>query len=88
MIADPTADFCYLRLQTTQSEEEHGFDAPTLKTWSRHLHDLAAGHAAEDLPLLCEPPPVVPRDVFAYAIAGAKERNPAAAMALIAALGD
>lgn len=87
LIADPTADFCYLRLQTTTAEEADGFDGPTLATWATRLHDLAAGKSARGLPLLGDHPVAQPRDCFAYMIAGAKERNPAAAQALIARLG-
>ena len=31
LIADPTADFCYLRLQTTNAEEPAGYDAATAR---------------------------------------------------------
>ena len=85
LIADPTADFCYLRLQTTR-DIESGYDAEEIATWAKRCHDLAAGRPADGLPLLAEPPKVVPRDVFVFMIAGAKPRNPAAAKALIAAL--
>ena len=85
MIADPTADFCYLRLQTTR-DIETGYDEAEIATWVARCRDLAAGRPAAGLPLLAEPPEVVPRDVFVFMIAGAKPRNPAAAKALIAAL--
>jgi uncharacterized protein YecE (DUF72 family) len=87
LIADPTADFCYLRLQTTSAEEPAGYDAPTLETWKARLDDLAAGRPARDLPLLGPAPDAKPRDCFVYMISGAKEKNPAAAQALLAALG-
>ena len=51
MIADPTADFCYLRLQTTQ-DIATGYDPATLSTWAARCHDLAAGRPAEGLLLL------------------------------------
>ena len=85
LIADPTADFCYLRLQTTR-DIETGYDADEIAIWVKRCRDLAAGRPAEGLPLLASPPPVKPRDVFAFMISGAKHRNPAAAKALIAAL--
>jgi uncharacterized protein YecE (DUF72 family) len=87
LIADPTADFCYLRLQTTQ-DIETGYDADEIATWAKRCKDLAAGRPAEGLPLLGPKPKAVPRDVFVFMISGAKHRNPAAAKALIAALGD
>ena len=34
LIADPTADFCYLRLQTTRADVETGYDAATVATWA------------------------------------------------------
>lgn len=86
LIADPTADFCYLRLQTTSADEPAGYDAATIATWRARCTAMAKGRAAPGLPLLGEAPPEVPRDCFVYMIAGAKERNPAAAMALAAAL--
>ena len=85
LIADPTADFCYLRLQTTQ-DIEAGYDAATIALWAGRCRDLAAGRPAEGLPLLGPAPKVQPRDCFVFMIAGTKPRNPAAARALIAAL--
>ena len=86
LIADPTADFCYLRLQTTMADEPAGYDAATIATWRGRCLALAKGATAPGLPLLGEAPAEVPRDCFVYMIAGAKERNPAATMALAAAL--
>ena len=86
LLADPTADFCYLRLQTTTAEEPDGYGAGTIATWRERCVALAEGKAAPGLPLVGEAPTKVPRDCFVYMIAGAKERNPAAAMALAAAL--
>ena len=83
MIADPTADFCYLRLQTSSADEPAGYDATVLATWRDRIGDLASGHPARGLPLLAGGPDVMPRDCFVYMIAGAKERNPAAASALL-----
>jgi uncharacterized protein YecE (DUF72 family) len=86
LIADPTADFCYVRLQTTASDQATGYDAAQLGLWADRIADLSAGRPAQGLPLLAPPPPVVPRDCFIFFIAGAKERNPAAAQALIATI--
>lgn len=86
MIADPTADFCYLRLQTTQADVETGYDEATIAAWAARARALAAGGVADGLPLLTKAPKTTPRDVFVFMIAGAKERNPAAARALIASL--
>lgn len=86
MIADPTADFCYLRLQTTSATNEAGYDEPTIGTWANRLRELSTGRAADGLPMIGGQPAAESRDCFAYLIAGAKEKNPAAAQALIAAL--
>ena len=86
LIADPTADFCYLRLQTASADEPSGYDAAALEDWRARLHDLAAGRPARGLPLIGAEPETEPRDCFLYMIAGAKEKNPAAAQALLAAL--
>ena len=88
LIADPTADFCYLRLQTSRSDVETGYDAAALAMWAERCRALAAGGVADGLPLLVEAPAKTPRDVFVFMIAGAKERNPAAAKALIAMLSE
>lgn len=88
MIADPTADFCYLRLQTTRADEPAGYDAATIAVYRDRCRALTAGGTAAALPLLGEAPPAVPRECFVYLIAGAKERNPAAARALATALED
>lgn len=86
LIADVTADFCYLRLQTTVADEASGYGAETIALWRDRALDMAGGHAPSGLPLLGDPAKVQPRDCFVYMISGAKERNPAAARALIEAL--
>lgn len=87
MIADPTADFCYVRLQTTFADQDAGYDQTTMTSWADRLRDLAMGRAASDLPLVGATPKAESRDCFVYLIAGAKERNPAAAQALLRAIG-
>lgn len=86
MIADPTADTCYLRLQTAAPELPNGYDDASIARWAERVRALAAGGTIDGLPLLAEPPAKRPRDCFVFFIAGAKERNPAAARALIEAL--
>ncbi len=87
LIADVTADFCYLRLQTTTADLETGYDAATIATWAARCRDLAAGKPVDGLPLLGTAPKATPRDCYVFMISGAKERNPAAARALLAKLG-
>ena len=83
-IADVTADFVYARLQRTSGDVKTGYLRPTLDTWAKRAHSWVEGGAPDDLGTISEQPaPRNKRDVFIYMIAGAKERAPAAAMALI-----
>jgi len=103
MIADVTADFVYLRLQKSQASIASGYSDAQLAQWARRAKLWAAGDVPSDLPCVADTlaetstkapakrgkaSAKVPRDAFIYFIAGAKERNPAAARALIAKLGD
>jgi uncharacterized protein YecE (DUF72 family) len=72
-IDEATADFTYARLQKTQKGIETGYSKPDL----RKIAERARKWEAKGK-----------RDVFVYMISGAKERAPAAAMALIKELGD
>ncbi len=65
---EPTADHVYLRLQRTVDQEPAGYSEAALDEWGGRLQALARP---------------AKRQVFAYVIAGAKHRAPAAAMALI-----
>jgi uncharacterized protein YecE (DUF72 family) len=82
-IADPTADFVYARLQRAAAGEKAGYAPAALDRWAERCRQWAAGEAPADLPLLAPSAPRQPRDVFVYFINGAKERAPAAAIALI-----
>lgn len=83
-IADVTADFVYARLQRTTEEYDTGYAPAALDVWAKRARDWAAGGTPDDLPTFGKKPaPKKKRDVFVYMIAGAKVRNPAAAMALI-----
>lgn len=84
-IADVTADFVYARLQGTQEDEATGYAPAALDAWARRAAAWAGGEEPADLPK-ADPHSTAdkrPRDCFVYMIAGAKLRNPAAAMALI-----
>lgn len=83
-IADVTSDFVYARLQRSNADEETGYSAADLDAWAGRAKVWAAGGAPEDLPRIGEgAPKKTKRDVFLFFISGAKERNPAAAQALI-----
>jgi len=87
--ADVTADFVYARLMRTRSDIATGYTGDELQAWARRCREWAAGGEPDDLPHAEEsqPAPQRPRDVFVFFISAAKERNPAAAMALLRQLG-
>ena len=87
VIADPTAPFVYARIMGTRAEEVAGYAPAELDAWARRAAAWASGAAAEGIAPLRAAPDGAARDVFLYVISGAKERNPAAAMALIERLG-
>lgn len=66
-IDEPTASFTYARIMGTKEEEPLGYSTADLDKWAG-----AAKQWADE-----------GRDVFLYVISGAKQHNPAAAMALI-----
>jgi uncharacterized protein YecE (DUF72 family) len=85
LIADITADFVYARIMGTQAKEKLGYPKAALTKWAGRATDWAKGDSPK-LPLLAPPAPKKKHDVFLFVISGAKERNPAAAQAIIAAL--
>ena len=88
-VADVTADFVYARLQKSQEDIETGYSGKALDLWAGRGKLWQGGGAPEDLPRIEKSAAAAKgkRDVFLYFISGAKERNPAAAMALIERLG-
>jgi uncharacterized protein YecE (DUF72 family) len=66
LIAEPTADFAYARLELTQADEPTGYPKAALKKWAKTARDWEKSG-----------------EVYLYFISGAKERNPAAAMAML-----
>ena len=86
--ADLTGDFVYARLMRTLPDEATGYAAPALAGWAERTRTWAAGSEPADLPRVEAPGPKAgPREVYAFFISGAKERAPAAALALIERLG-
>jgi uncharacterized protein YecE (DUF72 family) len=82
--ADLTGDFAYARLMLSAAELETGYDSAALDAWAGRARVWAEGGAPADLPSLEAPTQNnKPRDVFVYFINGAKEKAPAAAMALL-----
>jgi len=86
-IADLTADFVYARLQDAKAEIATGYDAKALDRWAKVVDHWRGGTSPEGLPYLAEKPKASPRETFVFMINGAKERAPAAALALLERLG-
>ncbi|MGH8084670.1 MAG: DUF72 domain-containing protein [Lysobacter sp.] len=82
--ADVTADFVYLRLMRSRADVANGYSDDELALWAGRARAWARGEEPDDVPRI-DPPtaPGRPREVFVYFISAAKERNPAAAIALI-----
>lgn len=81
--ADVAADFAYARLMRARSEIATGYPRDELAAWAGRARAWARGGEPGDLPKVSpEAPPARPREVFVLFISAAKERNPAAAMAL------
>jgi uncharacterized protein YecE (DUF72 family) len=84
LIADLTSDFVYARLQRTSPDVPSGYPAAALAAWAERARAWADGGAPQDLATIAaRADKAGKRDVFIYMISGAKERAPAAAMALI-----
>jgi uncharacterized protein YecE (DUF72 family) len=88
--ADLTGDFVYARLMRSESSVATGYSADALDAWAQRAQFWANGEQPPDLPRVESSPKIAkkPRDVFIYFISAAKERNPAAAMALIKRIGE
>jgi len=82
-IADVTAPFVYARIMGTVEHEAAGYSPAALDRWGERAEQLAAGKLPTGLETVDSAPTAEPRDVFLYVISGFKQRNPAAAMALI-----
>jgi len=83
--ADVTGGFIYGRLMRTEPDVATGYQPAALDAISACAKAWGQGTEPADLPRV-EPPPAkaaAARDVFLFFISGAKERAPAAAMALI-----
>lgn len=82
--ADLTADFVYARLMRSRSGIASGYPSGELTAWAQRARQWARGGEPGDLPKIgTDATPAKPREVFVYFISAAKERNPAAAMALL-----
>ncbi|MFO1249349.1 MAG: DUF72 domain-containing protein [Alphaproteobacteria bacterium] len=86
LIGDVTADFVYARIMGTQAKEKLGYPPAVLKKWAERARDWEKGASPKKEFLVAAAAPKKKRDVFLFVISGAKEKNPAAAQAIIAAL--
>ncbi|HEU4663335.1 MAG TPA: DUF72 domain-containing protein [Dokdonella sp.] len=85
--ADVTADFVYARLVRSEAVHATGYAPAALDAWADRARTWAAGGDPADLPRIATPTSTAaPRDVFVYFSGAAKDRNPAAAMALLSRL--
>jgi uncharacterized protein YecE (DUF72 family) len=83
-IADLTAPFVYARIMGTTEAEPTGYSGKDLDRWALRVRQWAAGGLAEGLETVGKALAKMPSgEVYFYIISGFKERNPAAAMALI-----
>lgn len=85
LIPDLSADFVYARLQKSSAAYAAGYCPGEIDIWSGRARQWAKGEQPQDLPYVSGAPEKkrAARDVFVYFISGAKEKNPAAACALI-----
>jgi uncharacterized protein YecE (DUF72 family) len=86
--ADLTGDFVYARLMRTDAQQPEGCPPEVFGSLAACANRWHEGGEPSELPRVEAPLPGAPkRDVFLYFISGAKEKAPAAAMALIRHLG-
>jgi uncharacterized protein YecE (DUF72 family) len=82
-LADITSDFVYARLMRSQPDIATGYASNALDEWAKRASLWARGGDPSELPHVGEPAAKAKaRDVFVFFISSAKERNPAAAMAM------
>lgn len=88
-IGDVTADFVYARLMRSQAELEHGYATAALDVIATTAREWAQGLQPGNVPRVGGEAavPAQPRDVYVFFINGAKEKAPAAALALRERLG-
>jgi uncharacterized protein YecE (DUF72 family) len=82
-IPDLSGGLVYARLQRSRAEEPAGYEEAELDRWATLAKAWVRGASPPGLPYVAEQPEPQPQDVYLFFISGAKERNPAAAMALI-----
>ncbi|MDB5693980.1 MAG: hypothetical protein JWO81_3043 [Alphaproteobacteria bacterium] len=86
LIPDIGGDFVYARLMRAEAEREQGYPSEALDRWAGVARQWAGGETPAGFPYVAEPAPARSRDTYVFFISAAKERNPAAAVALIDSL--
>jgi uncharacterized protein YecE (DUF72 family) len=87
VLGDVTGRIVYVRLMRSRVDLQDGYDASELDAWLGRLRAWSRSEAPDDVPTIAEPAvPLGQREVYAYFIGGAKQRNPAAAMGMISRL--
>jgi uncharacterized protein YecE (DUF72 family) len=86
-IADVTGDFVYARLENAEARFAAGYAPSKLDEWAEAARVWAKGGVPDGLPTFGAAADKEARDVFVFMINGAKEKAPAAAMALIDRVG-
>jgi len=84
--ADASGDFVYARLMNTEPQHKTGYPPQRISFWADCARTWASGAEPDGLPRVEDAgakDPGKPRDVFAFFISGAKERAPAAAVAML-----
>jgi len=86
--ANLTTDFVYLRLMNAKADVPTGYEPAVLASFASCARTWCDGGEPSGLPLVQgdAAPAAASRDVFMFMINGAKERAPAAAMGVLAAL--
>jgi uncharacterized protein YecE (DUF72 family) len=82
-VADISGGLIYARLMCAREDVETGYEPAGIDRWADVARQWARGESPPGLPYNAEPAPAEPRDAYIFFISGAKERNPAAARALI-----
>lgn len=84
MFSDQTADFAYCRLMQADVAIETGYDARALDLWAKRAKQWSKGEPVEMEGRIAEARELsADRNVYLFFINGAKQRAPAATMAMI-----
>ena len=86
LVPDVAGAIVYARIMRARSELEQGYTPDELDAVAAKSKSWARGESPAGEAYVAPPAPLAPRDTYLFFISAAKERNPAAAMALIGRL--